>query len=367
MNVGRYVFCFLLAFCLFSYENYAQGPSTESAKIDLTNSRLLVLVDPEASFSVEEFARASSAMALPIDLRNPYQAFNSVFLQTPLVVIPRIFKWYNDISWFAARYGYRYVIFKDETLSQALETTAHLIETGPRSTRDFEPLTLEQSTEIYQLMNLIDEAFTTGGVTYWVGRETLLGALTHGGLRPWDDYLYLYMFDADEAQFKSIQNEFENRGLEIHSYWKGFYKIHHKDARVIADRIEGGKNLPFCYPAANLFVMFLEKGGDVSRGAVRDVYVHRSDNFYAHWHHDRFEYDELLPVQRMKFGPFTISAPSNPQAYLNRVFGSQEYPNLWEKYTFEPLWDHQHELPPSYGGSALVKVEDFSPAVCLLD
>lgn len=52
-----------------------------------TISRLLVNIDPKASFSPAQFSNVSSATLVYIDARNPYKAFYNTFLDNDFVVI----------------------------------------------------------------------------------------------------------------------------------------------------------------------------------------------------------------------------------------------------------------------------------------
>jgi hypothetical protein len=152
-----------------------------------------------------------------------------------------------------------------------------------------------------------------------------------------------------------MRSAFEEEGLVLYSYHKNFYKIYDKEGALLTNK--NGEDLPFRYPAADLFIMTLEK-----RNEIQDFYVHRSFNFYFNWNHDRFNYSQIENITRAEFGPITISIPGHPESYLNRVFGMPQFPDLWKKYAIEPIWDHKLEKWPAYPGAALVEIDDFSPA-----
>lgn len=356
----------LLTLILVPFSIHAESPNLIQKNSDRT-SRLLVFIHPGATFSSEEFSKVTSAIYLNVDPRNPYKKLQSVFLESPFVVTTLFeFDHYglneNSLRWLASRFGYQYVIFKKESLEEAILIANHLLKESPKFSSDITPLTLDQSTALYNLMQKIDKVFSEQEVNYWAGRETLLGAIRHHGLMPWDDYLYLYILERDEKKLKQAHRSLEKLGLVLHSYQKGFYKIYEKQG-VILPKENNSENLqPFNYPAANIFVMSLERNGDISLIDVQDTYVHRSDNFYAHWTHDRFDYSQIETVQRIAFGPITISIPGDPEAYLNKVYGTEKYPQLWKKYAFQPIWNHLKETHHSYKGALMVEIDDYSPA-----
>jgi lipopolysaccharide cholinephosphotransferase len=319
-------------------------------------SRLLVDIDTKASFSAEEFAKASSASLVKIDPRNPFIAFYPLFLDQSFVVAsdPIEKRYLRRLS---ERYGYRYIHFSEESLEEAVNQAQHLLEKNPKYSSEIPSLSLDQSQRIYRLMQKIDEAFTRNGITYWAGSGTLLGAIRHGGLIPWDNDLDLYMLDTDETKLEKFKKDLDESGLVIHYYWKDLYKIFEKDAVPIQDPDNPDQLLPFCFPAADIFVMTLEK-----RHEIEDVYIHRSYDFYWHWNTERFTYSQIKNISRIPFGPISICIPGDPEAHLNAVYGTSEYPDLWKKYAFEPTWDHQKEDLYPYQGSLLVEIDEFSPA-----
>jgi phosphorylcholine metabolism protein LicD len=341
-----FLICASLTFCTF--------PTWLSA--EQKTSRLLVNIASNASFSPEDFVRSTSATLLPIDPRNPYKTFHNICLQEPFVVLSSPLE-ERPLRLLATRYGYRYVMFKDESLEDAKAQTENLLLSIPKYSSEIKALDPEESNRLYILMDKIDQVFTKHQTKYWAGRETLLGAIRHKGLLPWDDYLYLFILDIDEKKLEEMKEDFEKVDLVVHKYWKELYKIYEKDGLAVKDSKNPEQDLPFRYPAADIFVMSLEK-----RNEVQDVYIHKSYDFYWHWNHDRFFYSQIENISRIPFGPLTIPIPGDPESYLNRIFGMPGYPDFWKKYAIEPIFDHKVEDWPSYKGATFVEIDDFSPA-----
>ncbi len=330
---------------------------------DIKTGRLLVSIDSNAPFSSQEFSAASSATLVSIDSRNPYQALQKVFLDEPFVVLSHSLMEQDlgggnsVLRQLAVRYGYRWVIFSEETLQEAVEKASTLLANVPRYTSDLPQLSEVEAKRLYNLLDKIDRVLSKNQVGYWAGRETLLGAIRHGGLIPWDDYLYLFMMDIDTKKLEASKKDFEDAGLVLHSYFKDFYKIYEKDALPLENCQSPGEILPFCYPAANLFVMTLEK-----RHEIEDTYVHRSFNFYFYWNHERFHYSQVENISRVPFGPLLIPIPSDPEACLDALFGTIQKPDLWKQYAIEFSWDHRRECRALHQGGALVEIDNFAPA-----
>ncbi|MES2272891.1 MAG: LicD family protein [Chlamydiota bacterium] len=319
--------------------------------IPLQASRLLVNIEQTASFTPEEFADAASAKLLYIDPRNPYKTFESAFLDNAFVVISCPLN-KRQLHILACRYGYRYAILGNESLERSVGQARTLLEANPKTSSDIPHLSLEESTSVYRLMEKIDRVFTANRLLYWAGGGTLLGAVRHGGLVPWDDDLDLYILEVDEEKLNQMESDLEKEGLVLHYYWKDLYKIFEVGALPIPDEEKPGQTLPFGYPAADVFLMALEK-----RNELQEIYVHRSYDFYWHWNNDRFTYPQIENISRIAFGPLTIPIPGDPTAYLDRLYGYN-----WKKYAVEPSWNHKTEDRTEYPGAAIVEIDDFSPA-----
>lgn len=340
-----------LFLCLFSCWSYAED-------VQQRTGRLLVNVDPKASFSAEEFARATSSQLVTVDPRNPFKAFDQLCLNRPFLVISAPVE--KQLLWRLANdHGYRLLIFVDESLETAVSKVRNLLPLIPHKSSELPYTSLEKSRRIYALMDKIDRVFTENHITWWAGGGTLLGAIRHGGLIPWDDDLDLYMLDSDVTKLKRIQSSLEEEGLKLHYYFKDIYKIYESSADPIPDPKNPNQILPFGFPTADIFIMTLHRRHEKS-----DVYVHKSRTFYWEWNNDHFHYSQIQNIHRVPFGPLMIPIPGDPESNLNRIYGTSEFPDLWKKYAPEPTWDHSREIPPPWlgGVGSLVEIDDFSPA-----
>ncbi len=333
--------CFLFLLCTLS------SLSLKGTEIDI--SRVLVSISSE-DFSANEFAEKCRGFFVQIDTRNPYLALDGVFLDQPFVVIDLISD--RVLRSLGNRYGYRCIRIENKTLEDSCALVENMLYQGPKNPSDLDLLTEEEQARLYKLMGTIDEVFRKKNIPYWAGRETLLGAIYYGNLRPFDDYLHLFLLDIDEEKILSLQKEGSNADLVVHSYKKGFYKIFLKDAFAIEDVEKPGQLLPFRYPAANLFIMSLEKGRE-----MLDIYTHQSENFHKHWSFESFPFSAISPCKRVPFGPCMINIPNETKRYLDAFFGLPGHPDLWEHYVQERLWDHRKEANPPRIGAAFVELD----------
>ncbi len=310
-------------------------------------SRLLVNIDPNASFSAEQFANASKAKLVEIDPSYPYKPFQEIFVECAFVVLSKSL---NEASLEALskRYGYRFVNFVNGSIDEALTEAQLLRETGPKCISDIPPLPQDVVQSLYQLMDKVDRVFTNHNITYWLGGGTLLGAIRHGGLIKHDDDLDTYILESEEAKINEIEEDLAKEGLSI--YKKDIYVIYETNGTKI-------EHQPYNFPCLDVFVMHLEKGKE-----EKEIYAHKAPYFYFHFRKDRFSRFQIENIYRAPFGHLSLPVPANPELNLNANYGSSQQPELWKNYSVEPGFNHREGVEIKRQGACLVKIDDYSPA-----
>jgi hypothetical protein len=158
--------------------------------------------------------------------------------------------------------------------------------------------------KIYQMFKDIDDLFSLCKIQYWVDSGTLLGAVRHNGLIPWDDDLDLCMLQDQEQKFLSLIYFLNKLGYHVVGMPYG-YKIYPIDGDPL-------KNRPWKYPSCDIFLV-----------------LQKNDKFYykMHWNQEKttgvvyMNSEEIFPLRTYVFGPLVVSGPNNPYPYLNRTYG----------------------------------------------
>lgn len=346
----------LLWFFAFLPALFAYPISAYPEISDITTDRLLVNIAPEASFSAQEFAQATSFEWIPSATYSPFEALRELFLNHPAIVISSPLP-ENELRRLAMRHGYHYLTLINESLEDAIEKASSLLANVPKYTSQLPRLSHEETTRIYSLLEKIDQVFTHHKIKYWAGRNILLGAIRYHKLIPWDNDLSLYILEDDESQFNTVRETLAEHGIGVHDYFKDLYKLYDQQGWTIPDASNPGETHPFRYPTVDLFVMTLEKRWTLQNDS-EEYYVHRSWDFYWWWGHDRFTNSQIQQISRVPFGSLNLPIPGNPELYLNRLYGTRQYPELWKQYTLEPVWDHRLEQWPPTSGTALVEIDE---------
>jgi len=312
--------------------------------------RLLVNVEPGAHLSALELAHETKAQYVQVDLRNPFIPFEDFFLELPFVVLSESLP-PHQLRKLSRRYGYRYISIHEGNLESATKYVNEVRKEVPKYSSQLENLPPAEIGAIYQLLEKVDHILSEHHIPFWATRETLLGAVRFHELIPSSDDFSISCFATDEAKLLKLREEFEKAGLGLHYDKKDFYKIYALDGEMIEDEAHPGAYFPFRFPVGDIFLMDLEKTKE-----SRDVYVHKSDDFYKHYPRDRMSYRQLREIKRVPFGPTTIPIPLDSHEILNGMYGMENDPALWQKYLVEPFWDHKREMWKQ-SGACMVSID----------
>ncbi len=186
------------------------------------------------------------------------------------------------------------------------------------------------------MLKKIDTIFNQHNITYWMDGGTLLGAVRHQDIIPWDDDGDLSILSNDENKFLSTINKFYENGYGVSSYWGG-YKIYPLGGLKI-------ENQDYKYPFVDIFLVgkntietCLNKNPYIC--GKTNIYEYANDRVKKFWANHYHTESNLYPLLRYRFGNFTLVGPNNPIPYLNRAYGKD-----WRTVA-QKSYDHATETP----------------------
>lgn len=172
---------------------------------------------------------------------------------------------------------------------------------------------------LYHMMNDIHTIFVHCDLKYWVDGGTILGAIRHKGIIPWDDDVDIGILKKDVHKFLSMKDILHKCGYSITKVWFG-YKIFYTDRKKI-------KGFDYSFPFIDVFIF------DKIDGKYRLHYKKARDA----WPKEAWDEKELFPIVPYQFGEIIVMGPRCVMSYLDRMYGKD-----WNEIAYRE-YDHEKE------------------------
>ena len=300
----RYIFHLILSLILISFPLEGNTP------------RLLIVLGEKCDFSPQQLASdvhalivsgTEKSMREQIILHDTRDNTHLFVLNSPV----------SCLIAFASDLYYDYLFLNDDREHAYNELNAK-IASLPATSDELPRLSSEERGEFYSLLMKVSEVLNHHHITFWGISGTLLGAVRHAGMVPWDDDIDIVILHKDQRKLRKITNSLKRAGLELYVYQDYFYKIFSENGNSVID--EDGNVWPWKYPFIDLFVVNnLDGHLCIVSHAYPQIDLYREQEGYRGW----FLYPEelQLPQVFLPFGPLNLPVPHYAEAILDREYG----------------------------------------------
>jgi lipopolysaccharide cholinephosphotransferase len=161
--------------------------------------------------------------------------------------------------------------------------------------------------DLYQMLKDTTEIFDRAGIRYSASSGTLLGAVRHGGLIPWDDDADLVILHEDELKLNTAKAAFSELGYQIviDPWDSSVYRISKLGNPKVRDKIT--------FPFIDVATVSLNK----KEQKVMYVNWRMQQYFPTEW----FKPEAFFPLSKCKFGPIMLTCIHDSQWYLSHYYG----------------------------------------------
>lgn len=186
-------------------------------------------------------------------------------------------------------------------------------------------ITKKESDSLYKLMKFIHDVCTKHGIEYFIIGGTLLGAVRHQGLIPWDDDGDIAIMQKDAKKFAKLKPIFKKAGYDISdepssessesSESKESKKPPCLSNNSCTYIISGkGKHDLGC----DVFIMKKKKTKNGMEITFADPYWESADNGGKKCY---FLENHVFPLIPYRFGNYFLYGPNNAIPHLNKCYG----------------------------------------------
>jgi len=189
---------------------------------------------------------------------------------------------------------------------------------------------------LYKMMQDVHELFEQKGVDYWVEFGTLLGAVRHKGLAPWDDDLDIMVPDTHIPNIRGMVNALKELGYGLIDQSTipsvSMFRIYDLKGTPVTAWKGPSYNVDLRFPYMDIDLVKRVKVGtqEYVVGHMDDP----ADQSRISYYHS-LKWSQVAPRRKYPFGPMEVWGPSMGDEWLQEGYG-HDYMTVGKMHTHDP-------------------------------
>ena len=191
-------------------------------------------------------------------------------------------------------------------------------------------------TKLKCLLKLLVYLFDNSSLQCWATNSTMLGAVRHGGIIPWDDTLNFNTMNCDftDWRMKVLKNNLGRYGLVLRKdITKKYWQIYENNA---------GETIPEIH--ANLYLSGFNHSGKIINTGISS-FIPSVETEYCDTTYDNM--GDIFPLKKIGMYDIEVKVPKKRIEFLSKVYGNDFMTSAKIKTS---------------SGEETIKITEFSPA-----
>ena len=174
--------------------------------------------------------------------------------------------------------------------------------------------------KLYELLKIFIKKSDYYDLPYLIDGGTLLGAVRHQAIIPWDDDVDIIVFKEDIEKLHTLLNSLEGN-IGFCKFNSG-YKIYFKNGLKVGNK----KKYEWTYPFIDILLIEFDEQNK----------TRYDNNLWRSFYHNK---KDIYPIRYYQLGSLRVKGVNNPLPYLDRGYTS------WDRIAYSHNYDHRLEQP----------------------